>query len=257
MKLDLSTVFLVVLCVIPGLFALRARNMVCPRSFEEQGTTAELGELVALGITTHGILVCLVVCGLWCAGLCAHFTPNRYITLADRLYVTAWTTSHKVETLFLATLYVFASFAISHWLGIIYGSRRLQNPITAKVLLSRNSYISRKLGITGLLGERPIIYEALSPPAEEADGPPFLVFVEIELKSSAGFYTGQVSQFSILRDAEPHKPIYLIEASFKLNRTDDYESVDADGILLDLADAAVIRVTQIAQDEQELSSLLT
>ena len=59
MKFDFSTILLVIVAVIPGLFAQRIRNQLVPRSFAPQGASAELAELVALGISTHGILVFL------------------------------------------------------------------------------------------------------------------------------------------------------------------------------------------------------
>lgn len=147
---------------------------------------------------------------------------------------------------------MFTSFALSHWLGIVYGVWRLHAPITTSVLSTSNlskelgiPRVLKRLGFSGLLGERPIIYEAFSPePAKLGDDSP-LVFVEIELKDGAGFYSGQVSQFSILRDDEPHKPVYLINAYYKTERSASYSDVDADGILIDLADALVVQVKRV------------
>jgi len=64
------------------------------------------------------------------------------------------------------------------------------------------------------------------------------------MKGGLGFYSGQLNQFAILRDEEPHKPIYLVKAWFKLLRTDTYEPVEAEGILLDLAETVQVRVSQ-------------
>ena len=64
------------------------------------------------------------------------------------------------------------------------------------------------------------------------------------MKNAGGFYAGQLNQFAILRDEEPHKPVYLIGAFFKLLRTDFYELINAEGVLLDLADAVQVRVMQ-------------
>ena len=48
-----------------------------------------------------------------------------------------------------------------------------------------------------------------------------------------------------MRDEEPHKPIYLIDVWFKKERSDDYESVETDGIMIDLAEAATLLVKQV------------
>ena len=247
MKIDISTVLLVVLCVIPGLFAQRSRNLVCPRSFDEQGASAELGELVALGISTHGILLCLASLVLLILGFChGHFT-SYFFTKLDAWPVQLWTSRHPIETLLFGTLYVFISFAFSHWFGLVYGVWRFRIPVTSLILGKSNFFTAKflkRLGVNGLLGERPILYEAFRPRRRIEDGLENLVFVEVELKDNLGFYAGQLSQFAIIKDDEPHKPIYLISAFFKLRRTDTYEAVDADGILIDLAEAVLVRVKQ-------------
>jgi len=66
------------------------------------------------------------------------------------------------------------------------------------------------------------------------------------MKDSAGFYSGQLSQFAIVKDEEPHKPIYLINALFTKNLSDAYQEVAADGVVLDLADVVQLQVKQVA-----------
>ena len=97
--------------------------------------------------------------------------------------------------------------------------------------------------MTGLLGERPIIYEVLNPALDR--GTTQSVFVEVEMKDALGFYSGQLSQFAIVKDDEPHKPIFLIDVWFKQQRSDDYESVETDGIMIDLADVATLLVKHV------------
>lgn len=242
MKIDISTVLLIILCVIPGLFAQRSRNLVCPRSFDEQGASAELGELVALGISTHGVILCFVAAFLFILGACRCWDPAYFFRRLDAWPLQVWTSHHPLETLLFGTIYVFISFVSSHWLGLFYGIWRFRIPVTSAVFGKANWL--QRLGVNGLLGERPIIYEAFSPKQRSSDGTPYLVFVEIELKNSLGFYAGQLSQFAILKDDEPHKPVYLISAFFKETRTDMYEPVEADGVLLDLSDAVLVRVSQ-------------
>jgi len=146
---------------------------------------------------------------------------------------------------------VFISFALSHWLGLVYGVWRQSSPITT-ALLAKATWLQRR-GITGLLGERPIIYEALNPKID-SKGTPYLVFLELEMKDSGGFYSGQLSQFAIVRDEDPHKPIFLINAWFRKDVSDAYAEVIADGVMLDLADTMTLQVKQIARDLDSGSS---
>jgi len=244
LKIDISTVLLVILCIIPGLFAQRSRNLLCPRSFDPQGASAELGELVALGISTHGVLVCIGALLLFLLGVCLHLEPGYFFHKIDSWSVSQWSASRPTETILLATLYVFTSFAASHALGLVYGFwRRQRSPIT-KALLRRSSWLKRR-GITALLGEQPIIYEALNPKTNAA-GTAYLVFVELEMKDNAGFYSGQLRQFAIVKDEEPHKPLYLINALFTRTLSEAYQEVAADGVLLDLADVVQLQVKQVA-----------
>jgi hypothetical protein len=73
------------------------------------------------------------------------------------------------------------------------------------------------------------------------------VYVEIECKDRRGFYSGQVSQYAIVKDEEVHKPIVLIDVWFKSTLESEYERVETDSIMLDLADAVAIRVKQVSE----------
>jgi hypothetical protein len=243
LKIDVSTVLLVILCIIPGLFAQRSRNLVFPRSFVEQGASAELGELVALGVSTHGLLVLIGSLLLLILGFCHCIQPLHFFHSIDAWPIRQWSSLHPTEAVALGTCYVFLSFAVSHWLGLAYGIWRGKAPITTRAL--KNATWLQKWGVTGLLGEKPIIYEILSPNVAE-DGTECTVFVELEMKDQLGFYAGQLSQFAIVKDEEPHKPIYLIDASYRRTLADDYVLLQGDGVLLDLADAAQVFVKQVA-----------
>jgi multidrug transporter EmrE-like cation transporter len=197
---------------------------------------------VALGLSTHGLLILLGSVVLLILGLCHNIRPLYFFHLIDIWPIRRWSSVHRTEVLALATCYVFLSFAVSHWLGLAYGVWRGKAPITAAVL--RRAAWLQKLGVTGLLGEKPILYEILSANVAE-DGTEYTVFLELEMKNQLGFYAGQLSQFAIVRDEEPHKPIYLIDASYRRTLADDYEPLQGDGVLLDLADAAQVFVKQV------------
>jgi hypothetical protein len=242
LKFDVSTILLVVVAVIPGLFAQRTRNQLVPRSFAPQGASAELAELVALGFATHGILAFLAAMILLLAGWLHKGSPDYFFSKLDSLIASQWCSQHIVQASLIAAGYVFVSFFVSHWLGFIYGVFRSNSPFTKK-LFANATWLRRLFGVTGLLGERPIIYEVLNP--EFDHGTTKSVFVEVEMKDRLGFYSGQLSQFAIVKDDEPHKPVFLIDVWFKKERGDAYESVETDGIMIDLADAATLLVKQM------------
>ena len=64
------------------------------------------------------------------------------------------------------------------------------------------------------------------------------------MKDGLGFYSGQLRQYAVVKDGEPHKLIYLIEVWFKALRPDGYDRVETDGIMIDLADVATLKVDQ-------------
>jgi hypothetical protein len=248
LKFDFSTLLLVIVAIIPGLFAQRTRNQLAPRSFAPQGASAELAELVALGVATHGTLAFISAIILFLFGWLRKGDPDYFFSELDSLIAGQWCSQHIIEASLIAFIYIFFSFLISHWLGFIYGLFRLKSPFTTMLFTK----LQRWFGIDGLLGERPIIYEVLNP--DNNNGIAKSVFVEVEMKDGLGFYSGQLFQFAIVRDEEPHKPIFLIDVYFKKERNDDYKSVETDGIMIDLADVATLLVKQVEVETPTSSS---
>lgn len=191
---------------------------------------------MALGISTHAVLILLGSLVLFTLGTIRRFQFLLLFSRVDGWRVGDWVRSRPSEALLVATLYVLLSFLVSHWLGFVYGIFRLRMPITSYA--SQKSRILKRLGLEDKLGERPLLYETLLP---EDDN---LVFLEIEMRANAGFYAGQLSVFAIVRDEEPHKPVSLINAWRKDQRSEQYQPIEADSILIDLADAIEIRVIQ-------------
>jgi len=242
LNFDFSTILIIIVAVIPGLFAQRTRNQLVPRSFAPKGASAELAEFVALGLATHGILAFLSAITLFLLGWLRNGDPDYFFSKLDSLIAGQWCSQHVIEAFLIASCYIFVSFFFSHWLGFIYGLLRLKSPFTTK-LFANATWLRKWFGVTGLLGERPIIYEVLNPALDH--GATKSVFVEVEMKDGLGFYSGQLSQFAIVRDEEPHKPIFLIDVWFKKERSDNYESVETDGIMIDLAETATLLVKQV------------
>ena len=242
MKIDLSSIFLVIIVVIPGLFAKRAKALLVPDSVALKGASEELAELVALGLATHALLAFAAAAISIFAGWLTQTGTYHLFRRVDQWNPAVWCHSHLSEAFLLGAAYVFVSFLVSHCLGLIYGAFTLKGGITAR-LLDRATWLER-YGIRGLLGDRPIIYELLNPELN-AEGIAKKIFVEAHLKSDQGFYSGQVSQFAIVRDEEPHKPVFLIDPWYKKEVNDQYIALAADGILLDLADIAILLVRQV------------
>ncbi|MHB1701725.1 MAG: DUF6338 family protein [Acidobacteriaceae bacterium] len=255
MKIDFSTILLVIVAVIPGLFAQRSRNLIAPRSFAAQGAAGELAEFVALGIATHGVLAYFAAILLVLLGLIFHCGAFCFFRLIDSWHPGEWCGTHSTETFLLALTYVFLSFFVSHLLGLAYGIWRLNSPFTTVLLGNRHWYTKwlERRGVRGILGEHPVIYEVLNEKLD-GNGIPRIVFVELEMKDGLGFYSGQLDQFSIVKDEEPHKPVFLINAWFKKERTEIYKRLEADGVMIDLADAAILQIKQVAAGQQEIEN---
>jgi hypothetical protein len=242
LKFDFSSIFIIILAVIPGIFAQRTRNQLVPRSFAPKGASAELAELVALGVATHGILAFFAAAIFVLLGWLRNGDPDYFFSKLDSLIAGQWCSQHIIEASLIAFSYILFSFFFSHWLGFIYGLLGIKSPFTTR-LLAKATWLRKGFGVTGLLGERPIIYEVLNPAFDHDTTKS--VFVEVEMKDGLGFYSGQLSQFAIVRDEEPHKPIFLIDVWFKKQRSDDYESIETDGIMIDLAETVTLLVKQV------------
>lgn len=242
MKIDLSTIFLVIFLVLPGLFSRRSQNAIVLRSFETQGATEELAEFVLQALAVHLILIFFFASLMTLYGEHFQGNPAFVFQLLDHTDPQAWARLHPAESVLLFGLYVTLTFLVGHLFGLASGVWRINRPFTS--LLLRKVPWLRRRGVTGSLGERPIIYQVLSPEIAK-DGTPSIVFVEVEMKNALGFYAGQVRQYAVVKDGEPHKLIYLIEAWFKQTRTDPYTMVEAEGLLLDLADVTIMKVDRV------------
>ena len=216
--------------------------MLVPKSLGPKGATEELAELVALGLATHGLLAFAAAILAVFAGWVYHAATLFFFAEFDRWLSTTWSTSHPSEAILLVSGYVFLSFFVSHCLGLVYGVFSADGQITAR-LFAKAEWLQR-LGVRGLLGERPIIYELLNAELSPS-GDAKTMFVEAAMKDGLGFYSGQLSQFAIVRDEEPHRPVYLIDVWFKKDRDDLYVAVEADGVLLDLADVSTLLIKQM------------
>ncbi len=200
-----------------------------------------MAELVALGFATHGILILVAAAFLFGLGWHNHGNAFYFFGKIDAAHLDSWSFQHISEATLATTAYVFLSFLLSHLLGFVYGIWRLQGSVAAKLL--RKVAWLRRFRVTGLLGERPIIYEVLNPMIDRDVANS--IFVEVEMRDGLGLYSGQLEQFAIVPDEEPHKPIYLIDVWYRKDRSMEYAEIEADGLMVDLADAVTLSVRQV------------
>jgi hypothetical protein len=249
MEIDFPKVALFVLAVLPGYFALRARKSIAPLSLHKKGATEELAGFFVYSALVHFILALVFIC-LWAlAGLLLHQHPLFYLrpSLLSPAPALAQKAIHLPASLIL--LYVPLSFATGWAIGFGRGLFSVWRPLT--VIAERLGFTkqsragklwSRRVG-RFLLTSRPIIYDALFPEEDET-GQSKLVFVELALKDGGGKYIGQVKAFSITRDEEEHKLLYMIDVYRQSSLDESFEKLDVEGMLFDLSEAATLGVLQ-------------
>jgi hypothetical protein len=249
MDIDLSKVVLIVLAVLPGYLALRGSDRVIPRTQRKKGATEEVAGFLIFSVAAHSAVAVLYILFWMLAGLfCGHaalFFIGDWLQLApaDLLRRLA-----AIPAGYLA-IYLFFALGIGWLLGLGRGLFDAWRPI---------EQVARKLGIVNtsighfwsrhverfLITGRPIIYDALFPDLDE-NGEPKSVFAELVLKEQQGSITGRVASFSIANDEECHKLIYLEDVYQMKPGRFVYEKIDADGLLVDIADAITLQIKQV------------
>jgi hypothetical protein len=143
------------------------------------------------------------------------------------------------------TIYLCLSFVFGWFLGAGRGLIELWQVV--RWVVAEDSWAGRLLRkyferyfITG----RPIIYDALFPDLDE-NGDSKTVYAEIVLKEHQGSITGRVASFSIANDEECHKLIYLEDVYQTKTGSSIYKKIDADGLLVDIADAITLQIKQV------------
>ncbi len=249
MKIDISAVVIVLAFVAPGYFAYWTRNHFAPRSLAPKGPTEEFAGFVVVSAIIHSILALVAialaaVAGL--AGVVAHLHPLWIFDWADQVDFQAWLTFHKSAGLGILSTYFLLSCGLGYFSGLPLALLDLnwQGWPWRWVQSGKRGLWLRRKGVRGVFGEHPAIYVALRPDLD-ADGRLNYVLVEAQLRDSKGFYTGQVSSYSISKDEDAHKLILLRDASFRPDDASQYIPVNDKTVLLDLADVLVLRIQQL------------
>jgi len=249
MDFDLSKLVLLVLAVLPGYLARRGSDRVIPRTQRNKGATEEIAEFLIFSVLAHFALALVYSCFWIVAALLSQHTALFFV--GDWLRLTPDDLLKRLGGIPAAylTIYVILSLGVGWFLGLGLG---LLDAWRAA------DWIGRKLGIVNsplgrfwskhierfLITGRPIIYNALFPDLD-ANGDRKDVFIEALLKGNQGSITGRVASFSIANDEESHKLIYVEDVHKKEPGSSQYEKLDADGILLDIADAMTVQIKQV------------
>ncbi len=248
MDIDLSKIVLIVLAVLPGYLARRGCDRVIPRTRREKGATEEVAEFLIFSVLAHFILALLYGCFWIIAGLLyqssAMFFIRWWLPLSPSELLKKFS---ELPSGYL-TIYLLLSLGIGWSLGLgrgLLGAWRTSEWVSEKLGIDKSwlgrfwtNHIERFL-ITG----RPIIYDALFPDLDDK-GKRKDVFVELVLKENQGSITGRVTSFSIANDEESHKLIFLEDVYRRMPGSNQYEKIDADGMLVDIADAITLQIKQ-------------
>jgi hypothetical protein len=231
MAFNATGILVFLLAIVPGFVAQQARYSITPRSVQPRTVLEETTDYVLNSVFTHGFL--LIAFRL----TFSLFSPSLLLEVNDAvehntLLRWGWR-HHYIVLIYYSTALLFgvvlglvrATLAVSHPLR-----NSLANQAWAMKLLS-------KAGIFSFLKEEPVWYEVLRQRSRDE-----LTFVQVRMKATGGFYTGELKMFAIVDDPERQKDIYLVNAFYKNSEQDKYLPVDSDGVLLNFGDIDAVQV---------------
>jgi len=230
MDINLTAILVLIGFVVPGLWAQRSRHLIAPKALDQIGATEELAQFVGAGLLIHLFLAafCLLFFSRWCRGYAHDLNVDlRSGGLGQVILKHPWFT----------LCYLATSLLVGHFLGMVGGLVAVRQPI--------RRFLSRRLARLriSLLIDRPLVFEVFH--QERFSG---ITFLELEMKERAGFYTGQLAWYALVRDEEPHKPVYLERVFRRQDQSENYQPMDVDGIWFDLADALSVRIVRVSEE---------
>ncbi|HEY0785467.1 MAG TPA: hypothetical protein VGD62_06310 [Acidobacteriaceae bacterium] len=240
--------------MVPGLAAKKSRRKIIAPTLESTGPATELGELVALSLTVHLILLAFASVAAVGAGILRAQAPLFYLHAADGLDLAAWDAGHRAEAILLAAGYLCLSLVVGYLLGILSGWLQLSHPFLH--FIEANPRLTsglRGLNIFSLLEERPLSFELFTGESVSR-GTDLIFFLEVQLREDRGFITGELVKYALVRDEEPHRPVILRDAQFKATADKAYHPMEGERILIDLADALLVQVSY-REREQALADV--
>jgi Family of unknown function (DUF6338) len=232
MQFDLNGFLIFLGFILPGFVAQRARVSLAPKPLKPVSAVAEVGEFVLAGVLAH---VTLLIAFRIFLGI---FAGSYYLNVISSLQYGSrpnfvWNHSKLMSTYFLLSLV--AGYAV----GLIQGWQILQHPTRGWVSSHLGGFL-QKVGITGFLQEEPVWYFVFKQASLTET-----VFLEVEMKNGAGFYTGKLRSYGILDDCEKSKDFYIEEAHYKSSRSANYSALNCDGLLLNFEDVISIQIRKV------------
>jgi hypothetical protein len=226
MTFDVTGLLIFLLAVVPGFLAQQARSLLIPRSLRTQSILEETGNYVF-----NSVLVHLLLLGGFrvCLGLLRSPAPGALGLAIAQKQFGPWAWQHR----YLIAFYFVASLVLGSLLGVLRGIAERDRAIGT--LLADIPWLSQflvRLGVLSFLEEAPVWYEALKQKARHER-----TFVAVRMKDGKGFYTGELKSYGIVSDSERNKDFLLVNVAYKTTEEGRYVPMDADGVLLNFADA--------------------
>ncbi len=231
MTFDVTGLLIFLLAIVPGFIAQQARSLFVPRSLRTKSVLEETGNYALNSILVHLILLGSFRLVL---GVIRSTTPATLGVAMAQKQVGNWTWQHR----YLIVSYYVASLLLGSILGLVRGFSERERLIGT--WLADNRWLSPLLvrfGVLAFLQEAPVWYEALRQGSRNER-----TFVEVRMKENGGFYTGELKSYGIVSDSERNKDFLLVNASYKKTEEGKYIPMDADGVLLNFADAESVAV---------------
>jgi hypothetical protein len=237
MQFDITGFLIFLAFILPGFVAQKARFSLAPRSLKPLSPVGEVGEFVLTGVWVHVLLALAIgtyfslFARQYCVGLANAF---HYGTLSELLW------NYRIFAFF----YFVSSLVFGYFFGFLQGVLVIKQPI--RTWLVREQFprsVLTKIGVPGFLQEDPVWYFVL-----KRESAATMVFLEVEMKKAAGFYTGRLRSYGILDDSVKSKDFYLVDVHFKENRLGSFVPLQCDGVLLNFEDVASIQVVKM-EDE--------
>ena len=237
MTFDVTGLFIFLLAVIPGFLAHQARSRLVPRTLRNLSVLEETSNYIFNSIVVHAVLLASFRLML---GAFRSVTPATFGAAISQKQLPQWMWQHR----YLVTGYYAASLLLGTILGVLRGSAERDGQVGSWAADNRFLRpILLRLGVRAFLQEAPVWYEAL-----RERSPDERTFVEVKMKQNAGFYAGELRSYGIVSDSEPSKDFLLVNAASKKHQDDDYVKSDADGVLLNFADAESVSFIKETED---------
>jgi Family of unknown function (DUF6338) len=226
MTFDVTGLLIFLLAIVPGFIAQQARSRLVPRSLRAKSVLEETGNYVFNSVVVHLILLVSFKVTLT---VVHSGTPASLSAAIVQKQLPDWAWQHR----YLVVFYYVVSLMLGCILGVVRGVAERDRQIGA--WLADNRFLRPlllRLGVRAFLEEAPVWYEALREKTRDER-----TFVEVKMKQDGGFYTGELKSYGIVSDSEPNKDFLLVNVAFKKQANDTYVTLDADGVLLNFADA--------------------